>query len=113
MPRTLQGIKSLLKNVILAAFFITISLMIIFFVPNLVSPKENPLSTQWIQGHVTAISKESISIEGVEYQFDPHVTVTDSRGNLCKISSLRNAHIVKILEKDGKAVKIVVIQLRE
>ena len=70
-------------------------------------------SESWVQGHVTSLGKDSISVDGTRYQLDLLLTIKDPDGNILEPVALRNAEIVKVFERNGKAMKIVIIQLRK
>ena len=96
-----------------ALSFIAIVLMINVILPNIILPQGEHDSEGWIQGHVTYIGKDSISVEGIRYQFDPLLIIRDPEGNILEPVALKNAEIVKVLYRNGRAMKIVIIQLRK
>ena len=96
-----------------ALSFIAIVLMINVILPNIILSQEEHDSEGWIQGHVTYVGKDSISVEGIRYQFDPLLIIRDPEGNILEPVALKNAEIVKVLDKNGRAMKIVIIQLRK
>jgi hypothetical protein len=96
-----------------ALSFIAIVLMINVILPSITLSQGKHDSEGWVQGHVMALGKDWISVDGTKYQFDPLLTITDSDGNTLEPISLRGAEIVKVQEKNGKAVKIVVILFRK
>jgi len=96
-----------------ALSFIAIVLMINVILPNITLSQGKHNSEEWIQGHVTALGKDSISVEGRRYQLDLLLTIKDPDGNILEPVALRNAEIVKLQEKNGRAMKIVVILFRK
>lgn len=114
MSQESHNLNSQLKESLFSVFLIAIVLItIMLLVAGLSFAQVKPRSERWIQGHMTAINKDSISVEGTKYMFDLLVSVTNLSGDTLNINELRNAEIVKVLVKDGKAMKIIVIQLRE
>jgi hypothetical protein len=113
MLQDLPCIISERKKAVCAILFITF-ILIYIILPNMsLSQEKKPDSEGWIQGHVTALGKDWISVEGTKYQFDLLLTITDSDGNTLEPISLRGVEIVKVQEKNGRAMKIVVILLRK
>jgi hypothetical protein len=96
-----------------ALSFIAIVLMINVILPNIILSQGEHDSEGWIQGHVTYVGKDSVSVEGIRYQFDPLLIIRDPEGNILEPVALKNAEIVKVLDKNGRAMKIVIIQLRK
>jgi hypothetical protein len=97
-----------------ALSFIAIVLMINVILPNIILSQGEHDSEGWIQGHVTYIGKDSVSVEEIRYQFDPLLIIKDPEGNILEPVALKNAEIVKVvLDKNGRAMKIVIIQLRK
>ncbi len=97
-----------------ALSFIAIVLMINVILPNITLSQGEHNSEGWVQGHVTYVGKDSISVEGIRYQFDPLLIIRDPEGNILEPVALKNAEIVKVvLDKNGRAMKIVIIQLRK
>lgn len=104
-----QKIKIYIKS---SLPYITIFLIMTFIMPD-ITLTQGKYVEEWIQGHVTSISKDSISVDNIRYQFDILLTIKDSNGNILKPVALRNAEIVKVLERNGKALKIVIIEFRK
>jgi hypothetical protein len=96
-----------------ALSFITIVLTINIILPNFTLSQEKHNSEGWVQGHVTSLGKDFISIDRIRYQLDLLLTIKDPDGNILEPVALRNAEIVRVLERNGKAMKIVIIQLRK
>lgn len=113
MLRDLSNKKSLRKKIFFSVFFIAFVLMINVILPNITLSQEKHDSEGWIQGHVTSLGKDSIFVEGIRYQLDPLLTIKDPDGNILEPVALKNAEIVKVLERNGRAMKIVIIQLRK
>lgn len=86
--------------------------MINLILPNITLSQEKHDTEEWIQGHVTSLSKNFISINDKKYQFDILLSIKDSNGNILEPVALKNAEIVKILERNGKAMRIVIIKFR-
>ena len=113
MLRNLPNKKYLRNKIFFSVFFIAIVLMINVILPNIILSQGEHDSEGWIQGHVTYVGKDSISVEGIRYQFDPLLIIRDPEGNILEPVALKNAEIVKVLDKNGRAMKIVIIQLRK
>jgi len=96
-----------------ALSFIAIALMINVIMPDITLSQEKHNSEGWVQGHVTSLGKDYISVDGIRYQLDLLLTIKDPDGNILEPVALRNAEIVKVLEGNGKAMKIIIIQLRK
>lgn len=113
MPQDSPNKKSPRKKIFSPVFFIAIVLMINVILPDITLSQGKHDSEEWIQGHVTALGKDSISVEGRRYQLDLLLTIKDPDGNILEPVALRNAEIVKLQEKNGRAMKIVVILFRK
>ncbi|MEW6214404.1 MAG: hypothetical protein AB1478_04250 [Nitrospirota bacterium] len=96
-----------MKKVVLYVLLIIMAILL-----NSAFAQEKSRSERWIQGHVTAFSKDTISVDGIKYQIDPFVTITDSKGNTLGLEALRGVEIVKVLVIDGKVKKIEAILFR-
>ena len=86
--------------------------IITFLLSNSAFAQERYYYERWIQGQVKAVSKNSISVGGINYQLDPSIPITDLHENILDVNALRNAEVVKILERNGRAAKIIIILLR-
>lgn len=100
-----------LKNVS-ALSFLSIVMMINVILPNIALSQSKYYTESWIQGHVTSLSKDYITVDNIRYQFDILLSIRDSNGNVLEPVALKKAEIVKILERNGKAMKIVIVKFR-
>jgi hypothetical protein len=87
--------------------------MIIVTVPYITLSQDKYNSEDWIQGHITYLSKDSIFLDNVRYQLDPLLIVKDYEGNILEPVALRNAEIVRALKRNGRVMKIIIIQFRK
>lgn len=104
--------KRLLDFYFCVLSFIVIILMINVILPDITLSQGKHDTEGWIQGHVTSLSKDYIAIDNIKYQFDILLFIKDSNGNILEPVALRNAEIVKVLERNGKIMKIVIIKSR-
>jgi len=88
-------------------------IMIMIFLPGIALAQEESDPENWIKGRVTAWNRDSITIEGKNYRFEPLMTVTDLKENTLNIKILRYAEIVKAFVVDERVRKIVIIVFRE
>ncbi|NWF51898.1 MAG: hypothetical protein HXY47_02330 [Nitrospirae bacterium] len=93
--------------------FLFIVLIIIATIPEGILSQVKYNSEDWIQGHVTSLSKNSISIDNIRYQLDILLTIKDFDGNILEPVALRNAEIVKALKRNGRIIKIIIVQFRK
>ncbi len=100
-------------NKSLALPFLFIVLISVLTIPCITSSQDRHFSEGWIQGHVTSLGRDSISVDSTRYQFDILVSIKDSDGNVLEPVALRNAEIVRILDRNGKALKIIIIKFRQ
>ncbi len=91
---------------------IAIILIINVILPNISISQGRHNTEGWVQGQVTSFGKDYIYIDNKRYQFDILLSIKDSNGNILEPVALRNAEIVKILERNGKAMKIIIMEFR-
>lgn len=86
--------------------------MINLILPNIGISQSKHDTEVWIQGHITSLSKDHISVDNTRYQFDILLSIKDSEGNILEPVALKNAEVVKLLQRNGNAIKIVIIKCR-